>query len=109
MMPRDGVRVPWVTGGYREGRGSWKMTLATDAELTSKRSRRRKAPDAIPHWRMRTKVGNGDPGALSGADMRGAVGRQFREVGALLSSDLGGYQHLSHSNCSSAVSAVWFA
>jgi hypothetical protein len=72
------------------------MSLGADTEQTSKRRiGQRKAPALPPHWRQRTKAGNGDPGALSGVDMRGAVGRRFREVGALLSSDLGGFQHLS--------------
>jgi hypothetical protein len=48
----------------------------------------------VPHKRVRTQVANGTA-ILEGADGRTHVARRYREIGALLASDMGGHDTLT--------------
>lgn len=48
----------------------------------------------VPHSRVRTAIANGSA-ILEGVDGRSHVGRRYREIGAALSADLGGHEHLT--------------
>jgi len=48
----------------------------------------------IPHERVRTAIANGRA-ILEGVDGRSHVARRYRELGALLCSDMGGYDSLT--------------
>jgi hypothetical protein len=49
---------------------------------------------AIPHPRVRTQLANGSA-ILEGVDGRSHVARRYREIGALLASDMGGHDTLT--------------
>jgi hypothetical protein len=53
-----------------------------------------RARSDIPHPRVRTALANGSR-VLDGVDGRSHVARRYRELGALISSDLGGSDHLT--------------
>src|SRR5438876_6459913 len=48
----------------------------------------------IPHSRVRTAIANGSA-ILEGVDGRSHVARRYREIGALLASDMGGHDQLT--------------
>jgi hypothetical protein len=48
----------------------------------------------VPHVRCRTGIATGRD-VLNGVDGRSHVARRYREVGALIASDVGGSEHLS--------------
>jgi hypothetical protein len=54
----------------------------------------RRSHDDIPHPRVRTAIANGGA-VLNGVDGRSHVARRYRELGALIASDLGGHAHLT--------------